>query len=115
MSLYLLCLQSVQKQSARRQAEQAVESGLFSLFSEYEPHLLEDYDLFCLDTSFRSGTERADEICSHLWKFTKDNITGSTGNALEGLTLQGVNVQYFVRVTYGNGAVFYRQAVEVGK
>ncbi len=115
LSLYLLCPQSVQKQSARRQAEQAVESGLFSLFSEYEPHLLEDYDLFCLDTSFRSGTERSDEICSHLWKFTKDNITGSTGNALEGLTLQGVNVQDFVRVTDGNGAVFYRQAVEVVK
>ncbi|MCD8097771.1 MAG: DUF5702 domain-containing protein [Lachnospiraceae bacterium] len=115
MSLYLLCLQSVQKQSARRQAEQAVESGLFSLFSEYEPHLLEDYDLFCLNTSFRSGMERSDEICSHLWKFTKDNITGTTGNALEGLTLQGVNVQDFVRVTDGNGAVFYRQAVGVVK
>lgn len=115
LSLYLVCLQSVQKQSARRQAEQAVESGLFSIFSEYEPHLLENYDLFYLDTSFQSGTEQTDEICSHLWKFIDDNITGTTGNALEGLTLQGVNVQDLVRATDGNGAVFYRQAVEVVK
>ncbi|MCD8249014.1 MAG: DUF5702 domain-containing protein, partial [Lachnospiraceae bacterium] len=105
----------IQKQSARRQAEQAVESGLFSLFSEYEPHLLENYDLFYLDTSFQSGTEQSDEICSHLWKFVEDNTTGMTGNALCGLELQGVNVQDFVRATDGNGTVFYRQAVGVVK
>ena len=40
LGLYLICLQSVQKQSAKRRAEQAVENGMFSLFSEYEPHLL---------------------------------------------------------------------------
>ncbi len=40
LGLYLVCLQSVQKQYQKKQAEQAVETGMFSLFSEYEPHLL---------------------------------------------------------------------------
>jgi len=106
LSLYLVCLQSVQKQSGRCRAEQAVESGLFSLFSEFEPHLLEMYDLFYLDTSFKSGTEQEDELCGHLWNFA--------GNQND-LKLQGINVKNLVRATDGGGMVFYRQAIRVMK
>ena len=63
LALYLACLQSVQRQYRRQQAEQAVEAGMFSLFSEYEPHLLERYDLFCLDLSFAGGVQRDDWLC----------------------------------------------------
>lgn len=108
LSLYLVCLQSVQKQFARSRAEQAVETGMFSLFSEFEPHLLEDYDLFYLDTSFRTGSERTDEICGHLWQFIGDNL-------LPNLELQGVNVKNLVRATDAQGLVFYRQAIQVMK
>lgn len=115
LSLYTVCLQSVQKQQRRQQAEQAVEAGMFSLFSEFEPHLLETYDLFYLDTSFRSGKEKTDELCSHLWNFTKNNLTDAGGRDRPGLALQGVNVEKLVRATDGGGAVFYRQAVQVMK
>lgn len=108
LSLYLVCLQSVQKQSGRRRAEQAVESGLFSLFSEFEPHLLEMYDLFYLDTSFRSGTEQTDELCGHLWHFVDENVPDS-------VKLKGVNIKNPVRATDGEGAVFYRQAIRIMK
>lgn len=107
LGLYLLCLRSAEIQSARREAEQVTESSLFSLFSEYEPHLLEDYDLFYLDTSFRSGTEDRDEICRHLWKFTEENLIQQE--------LAGIEVKDFVRATDGEGAVFYNQAVRVMK
>lgn len=93
LAFYLVCLESVRMQSVRRQAEQAAESGLFSLFSEYEPHLLKEYSLFALDTSFRSGTENMDEICAHLWKFTELNTADAEGKAQEGLALQGVSVK----------------------
>ena len=106
LALYLVCLESVRMQSARRQAEQAAESGLFSLFSEYEPHLLKEYSLFALDTSFRSGTENMDEICAHLWKFTELNTVDAEGKTQEGLALQGVSVKDPVRLTDGQGAVF---------
>ena len=96
-------------------AEQVAESSLFSLFSEYEPHLLEQYDLFYLDTSFRSGTENMDEICAHLWKFTELNTADAEGRTQEGLALQGVSVKDPVRLTDGQGAVFYRQAVQAIK
>lgn len=115
LSLYIVCLDSVQKQYQRQKAEQAVEAGMFSLFSEFEPHLLEDYGLFYIDTSFLGGKERTDEICSHLWKFIKNNSTGFNGSDLEGLKLQGVNVKNLIRATDGDGSVFYRQAIQVMK
>ncbi|MDE6960679.1 MAG: hypothetical protein K2P27_07445 [Lachnospiraceae bacterium] len=115
LSLYLVCLQSVQKQYQRKQAEQAVEAGMFSLFSEYEPHLLAQYDLFYLDTSFGGGQEREDELCSHLWQFTKNNLTDRSDRFLPGLTLQGVHVKNMVRATDGSGGAFYRQAIRVMK
>lgn len=115
LSFYFVCLQSVWKQYQRKQAEQAAEAGMFSLFSEYEPHLLKKYDLFCLDTSFGGGVERTDELCSHLWKFTEQNITDASGGPLYGLNLQGVNIERMVRLTDGFGASFFHQAVEVMK
>lgn len=115
LSLYLVCLQSVWKQYQRAQAEQAVEAGMFSLFSEFEPHLFDRYDLFSLNTSFGGGTERTEEISSHLWQFTENNITGASGKALYGLNLQGVNVKGIARMTDASGAAFFRQAVEIMK
>lgn len=106
LALYLVCLQSVQKQYRRQQAEQAAEAGVFSLFSEYEPHLLERYDLFCLDLSFREGTQRTDRACSHLWRYIENNLT-------EGLKLQGVQLQDLERLTDDGGSVFYQQAVRI--
>ncbi len=110
LSLYLACAESVRKQFLRQQAEQAVEAGMFSLFSEFEPHLLEQYDLFYLDTSFQSGTEKADELRSHLWRFLEDNTEN-----MDGLELQGVDLGDFVRATDASGAVFYQQAIRVMK
>lgn len=115
LSLYLICLESVQKQSARRMAEQVAESSLFSLFSEYEPHLLEQYDLFYLDTSFRSGKENRDELCSHLWKFTEDNLKRAQGGTALNLQMKGIEVKDFARATDGDGRVFYQQAVRAMK
>lgn len=113
--LYLVCLQSVKDKLQRFWAEQAVEAGLFSLFSEYEPHLLAQYDLFYLDTSFGSGTEKKEEICSHLWHFVNQNIIRSSGDGLYGLELSGVNADTFVRATDDKGAVLYHQAIQVMK
>ncbi|MBS6397751.1 MAG: hypothetical protein KH452_11495 [Clostridiales bacterium] len=115
LSLYLVCLESVWKQLQRQQSEQASEAAVFSLFSEFEPHLLERYDLFYLDTSFGTGRERMDELCSHLWNFMENNITDRSGGSLYGLELKGVDLKNPVRATDGRGAVFYRQAVQVMK
>lgn len=115
LGLFAACWQSLRKQCQRRQSEQAVEAGLFSLFSEYEPHLLEDYDLFYLDTSFGGGTERTEELYGHLWHFISEGIAKADGGTLYGLELQGINTDHFVRATDGRGAVFYRQAIEVMK
>lgn len=115
LGLYLVCLQSVRLQYQKKQAEQAVEAGIFSLFSEYEPHILEQYDLFYLDTSFGGKSERKDELCSHLWQFTQNNVTKASGAPRYGLSLQGVDIKSMIRATDGSGAAFYRQAVQVMK
>lgn len=113
LSLYQVCFQSVWKQLQRQRAEQAAEMGLFSLLSEFEPHLLEQYDLFYLDTSFQTGTEKQDELCGHLWRFVNQNLTDDADKPLLGMKLSGVNIKNLVRATDGNGAVFYRQAIQV--
>ena len=100
---------------SEKQAEQAVDGGTVLPFSEYEPHLLEQYDLFCLDTSFGSGREREDELCSHLWQFTEYNLTDASGGPLYGLELLGVDIRSMARMTDASGAVFYRQAVKIMK
>lgn len=115
LSLYQVCFQSVWKQFQRQRAEQAAEMGLFSLLSEFEPHLLEQYDLFYLDTSFGTGTERQDELCGHLWRFVNQNLTDDADQSLLGMKLSGVNIKNPVRATDGNGAVFYHQAIRVMK
>lgn len=109
LGLYLVCLQSVQTQYRKKQAEQAVEAGMFSLFSEFEPHLMKQYDLFCLDTSFGGGRERMDELSSHLWQFVENNA------AADGLSVQGTDIRSVVRVTDGFGAAVFRQGVEIMK
>ena len=113
LALYLACLQSVRKQYRRQQAEQAVEAGVFSLFSEYEPHLLERYDLFCLDLSYGSGTEREDRTCGRLWRHLENQLGDLQGNLPEGLAIEGVRTGEQERLTDGGGAVFYRQAVRI--
>lgn len=115
LGLYQVCLKSVWKQCQRQRAELATEAGMFSLLSEYEPFLLERYDLFYLDTSFRSGTEKQDELCSHLWRFVDMNLKNILGKPLFGLELKGVNLEDLERATDGSGEVFYQQAVRVMK
>ncbi len=92
-----------------------MEAGMFSLFSEFEPHLLDDYSLLYIDTSFQSGRERTDEICGHLWHFIENNAAAPSGSVSQGLYLQGVNVKDLVRATDGQGSVFYRQAIRIMK
>lgn len=115
LSLYQVCLKSIWKQNQRSRAEQSVEAGTFSLLSEYEPCLLERYDLFYIDTSFRTGTERPDEICSHLWRFIDMNLKNALDQPVYGLELKGVNVKNLSRATDESGKVFYEQAVRIMK
>lgn len=115
LSFYMICIQSVQKQEQRFLAEQSTEAGMFSLFSEYEPHLSEKYDLFYLDTSFRSGKESTDELCRHLWSFINENLKTTSGKTVYDMELSGVNTHSFVRATDENGLVFYQQAIEIIK
>lgn len=115
LSLYQICFQSVWKQFQRQRAEMSAEMGMFSLLSEFEPHLLEQYDLFYLDTSFQTGAEKQDEICGHLWRFVNQNLTDASDKPLLGMELMGVNIKNLVRATDGDGAVFYHQAIRVMK
>lgn len=56
LSLLAACIQSARVSAARVKAVNAADTGLYSLFSEYHPVLLETYGLFFLDAGY--GTER---------------------------------------------------------
>lgn len=107
LGLYEACMQSAWKGYERQKAERAVQAGVFSLFSEYEPHLFQKYDFLGVDTSFQSGREQTEKLCSHLWHFTELNAGK--------LSMQGVNLKEIVRLTDGKGSVFYHQAIRIMK
>lgn len=66
-------------------------------------------------SSFRSERRTGDELCSHLWKFTEDNLKRAQGGTALNLQMKGIEVKDFARATDGDGMVFYQQAVRAMK
>lgn len=56
LALLSACIRLAQVQSGRVQVVNAVDTGLFSVFAEYDRDLLEDYDLYFLDSGYGGGT-----------------------------------------------------------
>ena len=57
------------EQYARVQAVNAADTGLYSVFSEYERDLLEEYDLFFLDSGYGRGAIDAYLSLIHIFSF----------------------------------------------
>ena len=62
LSLITVSIQSSRIACARTQAVNSMDTGLYSLFSEYDRELLERYHLFFLDTSYRTGTVQISQV-----------------------------------------------------
>lgn len=84
ISLLAACMQSLRTACARAQAVLGIDAGLYSLFSEFDRDLLEDYNLFFLDTGYGKGEMDIRTLIDRTEYFTKPMLgTGLTKSELQ--------------------------------
>lgn len=96
------------EQYARVQAVNAVDTGMYSVFAEYERDLLEDYDLFFLDSGYGKGTVDALHVVRQM-ENSMDLVlkTGIRGSRQESCSITGYRL-----ATDNGGEAFCAQAAE---
>lgn len=96
------------EQYARVQAVNAVDTGMYSVFAEYERDLLEDYDLFFLDSGYGRGNVDALHVVQQM-ENSMDLVlkTGIRGSRQKSCSITGYRL-----ATDNGGEAFCAQAAE---
>lgn len=90
LSLLAACIQSLRTACARVQAVSSMDAGLYSLFSEFDRDLLEDYNLFFLDAGYGSENINVGRIIDRTEYFVKPIAeTGLTTSILQICAVDG--------------------------
>lgn len=96
------------EQYARVQAVNAVDTGLYSVFSEYERDLLEEYDLFFLDSGYGGGAIDAFRVVQQMENSMDLTLkTGVRGSRRENCSITGYRL-----ASDNGGEAFCAQAAE---
>ena len=96
------------EQYARVQAVNAVDTGLYSVFSEYEKDLLEEYDLFFLDSGYGGGAIDAFRVVQQMENSMDLTLkTGIRGSRRENCSITGYRL-----ASDNGGEAFCAQAAE---
>lgn len=121
LSLFLTMIEGARISAIRMQTECAMDLSLYSVFAEYNRELLEQYDLFFIDTSYGKGNCQIGNTTEHLKEYLKENteqkpgITSYVTRDLLAMTVENVEINKFTLATDENGEVFKRQAVSYMK
>ena len=121
MAFCFTVVEAVRFSGARAHCANITSLGLWSVFSEYDNILLEDYGLFAVDASYGGELISKEQLTGRLSTFMKENenVTSELSGKLPGLLLdpwkaseQGVRVDQYALLTDRGGEYFYQQAVE---
>ena len=104
LSFCLVLVEGVRNYYFQLEAAQAMELAAFSVLSEYQQELFENYGLFFLDLDYEKGKEQVAVLEKRANKYLKENAT-------ECETL-GLVAEKFTRATDEEGNAFFVQAVE---
>lgn len=121
LSLICAAVESARVQGARAQAANITGMGNFSLFGEFEPELLEKYDIFSLDGSYGSGTFSTEKMNQRLQEYISYNVNPRKDLFSAGcfepwrLELTDSSVPGYTLLTDNKGEPFYQQAVKYMK
>lgn len=111
LSLITVSIQSSRIACARTQTVNSMDTGLYSLFSEYDRELLERYHLFFLDTSYRTGTVQISQVLNHLEDYMRPVLeSGLTKCAVQICAADGFRI-----ASDENGAAVKQQIVRYMK
>ena len=74
LSLVFVLLEAVRNETIRTETEGVMDIALFSVFGEYNRQLLEQYDLFFVDTSYGEGRPKVERMEKHLQYYMNQNF-----------------------------------------
>lgn len=120
MFLSLICTlaESARVQGTRARAAAVTDMGLFSLFGEYEPELLEKYDVLFLDGAYGNDEFMPERTALKLRDFMSCNADPKKDLNLYRkfnifpLEISDVKIEKYTLATDENGEAFYQQAVK---
>lgn len=82
LSLIVVCIQGAIKSTIAMQTECVVDMGLDSVFAEYHRELLEQYELFLIDTSYGVSNPSIANTENHLLQYMEYNVDPQKGNLI---------------------------------
>lgn len=119
LSFILLIIEGARENAIRMKAECAMDLSMSSVFAEYNRQLLEQYDLFFIDTSYGQPGASPERIREHLKAYLEDNFrTGEEMGIIKDLlSLQAeeVNIMDYSLASDQGGVLIKRQAVSYMK
>lgn len=96
------------EQYARVQAVNAADTGLYSVFSEYERDLLEEYDLFFLDSGYGRGAIDAYHVVQQM----ENSMALTLKSGIRGSRQESCSITGYRLATDNAGEAFCAQAAE---
>ena len=110
LTLLLGLLESARVQTARVQCVAALDQGMFSLFSEYDRDLLEQYEVFFLSGGSK-GTLYTEALGSKIRQYASAGIGEEQSGSYTGVHVGTVTPEAVVLASDAGGAAFRYQAV----
>lgn len=96
------------EQYARVQAVNAADTGLYSVFSEYERDLLEEYDLFFLDSGYGRGAIDAYHVVQQM----ENSMALTLKSGIRGSRQESCSITGYRLATDNAGEAFCAQTAE---
>lgn len=117
LSLVFTLMEGVRRQTIRLETEGVMDLGLFSVFGEYNRQLLDQYDLFFMDTAYGSEVPELAKVEERLRYYMNENFQKSlTGfgsiRDLTELRCDNVTLTAYTRASDEQGALIKRQIWE---
>lgn len=119
LSLCLALIEGARQNAVFLEAECVTDIGLNSIMAEYHRELLEQYNLFAIDSSYGTSLPQVHATELHLEKYLKKNLSKDDifldwllYRDFLGMSLEDVQITGARMLTDGNGAVFRRRAAE---
>lgn len=119
MSLILSIIEGARYSAMRLQVETVTDMGIDSVFSEYNRELLNQYDLFFIDTSYGAAQGSVANTGDHLAEYMSYNFNPKKDESLSffykdfmNVNIMNTEMQEAAFATDDDGDVFKRQAIE---
>ncbi|MGL5259966.1 MAG: DUF5702 domain-containing protein [Lachnospiraceae bacterium] len=107
LMFYFLIVDGIRRQTVKFESECIVDIGLHSTFGEYNKELLEQYDLFFIDTSYETNTPSIDILSDHIFYFT--SVNANQTSYLTKIQLDNIKIEGISRASDKNGAILKEQ------